>query len=269
MLQHVLDLKTKLRNGGVVYGAWLTFNDVGVAEVLASAGYDAVLVDMEHTSITLDGFQNQLAAMRKWNTVVLVRVPDHAPGFIKRVLDIGADGIIAPMTMDAEQARALVAACRYAPEGRRSYGPRRATDYYRNTDDYLAQATDSLFIMPQIEHVAAADQALAIASVPGIDALCLGPMDLSATAGLLGQLDHPTIVSAFDKVFAAARQQGMAACMGFSVAPEHQAKWVAKGARFAIAGDDLGALRDGVDQSLRQSRERLAAASLLGAHDTT
>ena len=258
MLQRVLDLKRKLREGGIAYGVWLSFNDVGVAEVLAGAGYDAILIDMEHTSITLDGFQHQLAAIRQWNPVVLVRVPDHAPGFIKRVLDIGADGIIAPMTMNAEQARALVAACRYAPEGRRSYGPRRATDYYRRTAEYVAQANDALFIMPQIEHMAAADQALEIASVPGIDALCLGPNDLSATAGLLGQLDHPTVLGAFDRVFAAARQRGMAACMGFAVPPEEQPSWVAKGARFVIAGDDLGSLRNGVSDSLARTRERLA-----------
>lgn len=114
MLDRVRRLKARLRQGKIVYSAWVTFNDVGVAEVVAGAGYDAVFVDMEHTSITLDGFHHQLAAMRRWDTVVLVRVPDHSPGFIKRVLDIGADGIIAPMTMDAEQATRLVAACRYA-----------------------------------------------------------------------------------------------------------------------------------------------------------
>ena len=257
MLDRVRRLKARLRQGKIVYSAWVTFNDVGVAEVVAGAGYDAVFVDMEHTSITLDGFHHQLAAMRRWDTVVLVRVPDHSPGFIKRVLDIGADGIIAPMTMDAEQATRLVAACRYAPEGTRGYGPRRASDYFRSTDDYVEQANQSIFVMPQIEHWQAAQRAAEIAAVPGIDALCLGPADLSATLGQLRNLEHPSVLQAMDQVFDAARVNDMAVCMGYATAPTEQPRWVAKGARFVIAGDDLQALRGRVTQSLDETREIL------------
>lgn len=257
MLDRVLRLKDRLRRGELVYSAWVTFNDAGVAEVVAGAGYDVVMVDMEHTSITLEGFQHQLAAMRRWNPVVLVRVPDHSPAFIKRVLDIGADGIIAPMTMDAQQAAALVAACRYAPLGSRGYGPRRATDYFRDTDAYVGQANDAIFVMPQIEHWHAARQAREIARVPGIDALCLGPADLSATLGQLRDLEHPSVLAAMDQVFDAARETGLAVCMGYAVHPFEQPRWVAKGARFVIAGDDLQALRGRVTQSLEDTRRLL------------
>ncbi len=257
MLDRVLRLKQRLRRGELVYSAWVTFNDVGVAEVVAGAGYDAVFVDMEHTSITLENFQNQLAAMRRWDPVVLVRVPDHSPGFIKRVLDIGADGIIAPMTMDADQATRLVAACRYAPEGLRGYGPRRASDYFRGVDGYVAQANEAIFVMPQIEHWQAARRAAEIARVPGIDALCLGPADLSGTLGHLRDLEHPSVLQAMDQVFDAAHDAGLAVCLGYAATPFEQPRWVAKGARFVIAGDDLQALRGRVTQSLHETQRVL------------
>ncbi len=258
MSERALEIKARLKRGEIVYSAWLTFNDVGVAEVLAGSGFDVILIDTEHTSITLENLHHCLAAMKRWDPVTIVRVPDHDPAMIKRVLDIGADGVIGPMTMDEAQAVRLVASCKYAPAGRRGYGPRRATDYFRNTDAYVANADAATFVIPQIEHVDAADRALAIASVPGVDALCLGPMDMSATAGLLGQLEHPRMLAAMDKVFDAARATGLAVCMGFYLPPEQQKRWVAKGARFVIAADDLANLRDGVSRNLAEAKRLLA-----------
>ena len=256
--RRALEVKEKLRRGEVVYSAGLTYNDVGVAEVLAGSGFDIVLIDTEHTSITLENLHHCLAAMKAWDPVTIVRVPGHDPSGIKRVLDIGADGVIGPMTMDAEQCARLVASCRYAPAGRRGFGPRRASDYFRDMAGYIAKADAATFVIPQIEHVEAAERALSIASVPGVDALCLGPMDMSATAGLLGQLDHPTMVAAMDKVFDAARARSLAVCMGFYLPPEQQPKWVAKGARLVIAADDLANLRTGVARDLAEARRLLA-----------
>ena len=258
MSERALDVKAKLRRGEIVYSAWLTFNDVGVAEILAGSGFDIILIDTEHTSITLENLHHCLAAMKRWDPVTIVRVPGHDPSMIKRVLDIGADGVIGPMTMDAAQAARLVASCKYAPVGMRGYGPRRASDYYRDIDRYVAQANDATFVIPQIEHVDAAGRAQEIAAVPGVDALCLGPYDMSATAGLVGQLDHPTMVAAMDKVYDAARAKGHAVCMGFSLPPEQQPKWVAKGARLVIAADDLTNLKNGVARDLAEARRLLA-----------
>jgi len=257
MSERALAIKAKLKRGEVVYAAWLTFNDVGVAEVLAGSGFDVILIDTEHTSITLENLHHCLAAMKAWDPVTIVRVPGHDPTMIKRVLDIGADGVIGPMTMDAEQAARLVASCRYAPAGRRGYGPRRASDYFRATDAYVARAEAATFVIPQIEHVDAAERALAIASVPGVDALCLGPMDMSATAGLLGQLEHPRMLAAMDLVFDAARARDLAMCMGFRLPPEQQPRWVDKGARLVIAADDLANLREGVTRDLAETRRLL------------
>lgn len=257
MSEKALELKRRLRAGEIIYSAWITFNDPGVAEVLAGAGFDVILIDTEHTSITLENLQNHLAAIKRWDPVVIVRVPSHDPARIKRILDIGADGVIGPMTMDAEQCRALVGACKYAPVGRRGYGPRRATDYFRNTEAYVRDANEATFVIPQIEHVDAAARANEIAAVPGVDALCLGPYDMSATAGLLGQVDHPRMVAAMDQVFDAARAHNLAVCMGFYMPPEQLRKWADKGARFVIAADDLTNLRNGVTRDLEGAKRLL------------
>jgi 2-keto-3-deoxy-L-rhamnonate aldolase RhmA len=249
-----LEVKARLKRGEIVYSAWITFNDSGVAEVLGGAGFDIILIDLEHTSISLESLQLHLAALKRWDPVTIVRVPDHSASRIKRVLDIGADGIIGPMTMDAEQTRALVAATKYAPLGRRGYGPRRTSDYFRAIDAYVASANDATFVIPQIEHVDAAERALEIAAVPGVDALCLGPYDMSATAGVLGDIAHPRMVAAMDKVFAAAKAKGLAVCMGFAMPPEQLLPWTEKGARLVIAADDLQALRNGVTRDLAEAK---------------
>jgi 2-keto-3-deoxy-L-rhamnonate aldolase RhmA len=258
--RHALEVKARLRQGEVVFCTWLTFNDVGIAEVVGGSGYDIVLIDTEHTSVSLHDLHRSLAAMQRWDPVTIVRVPDHDPGFIKRILDVGADGIIGPMTMDAAQTEALVAACHYPPRGRRGYGPRRATDYFRDTARYMAEVDEATFVVPQIEHVEAAARAEAIAAVRGVDALCVGPMDMSGSAGVLGNWMHPAVQAGLNQVFAAAHAKGLAVCMGMSLPPSEQPAWVAKGARLVIASDDLAALRNGLTEPLAAVRRALSAA---------
>jgi 2-keto-3-deoxy-L-rhamnonate aldolase RhmA len=258
MSERALEIKRRLKAGEVVFSAWLTFNDSGIAEILAGSGIDILLIDTEHTSISLESLQHALAAASRWDPVVIVRVQNHEPSRIKRILDIGADGIIAPMTMTVEETRALVAACKYPPVGRRGYGPRRATDYFRNTQAYVGGANESTFVIPQIEHVEAAARAREIAAVPGVDALCVGPFDMSASAGVLGDWHHPSVQAGLDQVFEAARERNLAVCMGMYLPPEEQPAWVAKGARLVIASDDLTVLRTGVARDLAEARRRLS-----------
>lgn len=261
MSERALEIKRRLKAGEVVYSAWMTFNDSGIAEIMAGSGIDVLLIDTEHTSLSLEDLQHAMAAARRWDPVVIVRVQDHDPSRIKRILDIGADGIIAPMTMTADQTRALVAACKYPPAGCRGYGPRRATDYYRNTDAYVGSANEATFVIPQIEHVDAAARAAEIAAVPGVDAICVGPMDMSGSAGVLGNWHHPKVQAGLDQVFEASRAHNLAVCMGMYLPPEEQPAWVAKGARFVIASDDLTVLRTGVARDLAETRRRLSNAT--------
>jgi 2-keto-3-deoxy-L-rhamnonate aldolase RhmA len=252
-----LEIKRRMREGEIVYSGWLTFPDVGVAEVLAGAGFDIVLIDNEHTSMTLESLEACHAAMKRFDPVTIVRVPSLERAYIKRLLDIGVDGVIVPMVMDAEMAKDAVAACKYPPLGRRGFGPRRASDYFRNMDAYVRDANEASFVIVQIEHIEAAARAEAIAAVPGLDVICMGPMDLSLSAGLLGQLDHPTVKGALDRIFRAAAANGLPVCLGMSVPPEDQPGWVAKGARLVIAADDITELRNGVDRALAATRRLL------------
>jgi 4-hydroxy-2-oxoheptanedioate aldolase len=260
------EIKKRLQNGGIVYSAWLTFGSPAIAEVIAGSGFDVLLIDLEHTSIGLDTLEGVFAAVGRWDPVTIVRVPGLERSLIKRILDIGADGILVPMVMDADEARGVVNAVKYAPLGRRGFGPRRASDYFRNPG-YFAAANDRTFVVPQIEHIAAVEHAEAIAAVEGIDAICLGPMDLSVSCGLVGQIDHPTVAGAIDRVFAAAAGRGLPVCMGRMEPPEVQPRWVAKGARFVIASDDLAVLRSGLAHDLEKTRRLLGESGASPASD--
>jgi 2-keto-3-deoxy-L-rhamnonate aldolase RhmA len=250
------EIKQRLRTGGVVYSAWLTFSSPAIAEVIAGSGFDVLMVDMEHTSVSLETLETVVATVGRWDPVTIVRVPSHDSSLIKRVLDIGIDGIMAPQVMNADQARNLVAAVKYPPIGRRGYGPRRASDFFRDAA-YFDHANDRTFVMVQIEHIEAVEVAREIAAVDGIDVLCLGPADLAVSCGLLHDQAHQTVQGALDKVFAAARERNLPVCMGRYERAEDQVALVAKGARFVIASDDLVVLRTGLASHLAEARRLL------------
>lgn len=250
------EIKQRLRSGGLVYSAWLTFSSPAIAEVIAGYGFDVLMVDMEHTSISLETLEAVIASVGRWDPVTIVRVPNHDPAFIKRVLDIGVDGIMAPQVMNADEARRIVAATKYPPVGKRGYGPRRTSDFFRNAN-YFTEANDRTFVMLQIEHFEAAAIADEIAAVPGIDVLCLGPADLAVSCGLVHDQGHATVQAAIDKVFAAARARNLPVCMGRYERAEDQVALVQRGARFVIASDDLVVLRSGLSSHLAEAKRLL------------
>ena len=250
------EVKKRLRDGQLIYSAWLTFGSPAVAEVIAGCGFDVLLIDLEHTSIGLETLEAVIAAVGRWDPVTIVRVPSHDPALIKRVLDIGVDGIMAPMVMNAEEARRVVAAVKYPPQGRRGYGPRRTSDYFRNAG-YFETANDLTFVMLQIEHVDAARAAAEIAAVGGIDVLCLGPADLAVSCGLLHDPGNPIVQGAVERVFAAAAANGLPVCVGRYERADDQPALVGRGARFVIASDDLVVLRQGLSMHLAEARGRL------------
>jgi 2-keto-3-deoxy-L-rhamnonate aldolase RhmA len=190
-----LNLKRHLPAGEVTIGAWISFAESAVAEIMAGTGFDWILIDTEHAPFSPEGLQIVLTAFNGRESVPIVRVPWNNPAIIKQALDLGAGGVLVPMVNSVDEARAAVAACRYPPEGIRGFGPRRASDYYRNVTEYVASANDSVIIALQIEHIEAVKSIADIAAVPGIDVLCLGPNDLSGSMGLLGQIEHPSVVA--------------------------------------------------------------------------
>lgn len=259
MLNRSLALKERLRVGELTIGAWITFYDLGAAEIMAGSGYDWLMVDMEHAPFTLENLTGVLLALDSHGVVSIVRVPWNDPVRIKSVLDLGADGVLVPQVASAVEAAAAVAACKYPPQGMRGFGPRRASDYGRNMAMYKERANDATFVGIQIEHIQGVANIDEIVSVPGIDAILLGPMDLSATMGRLGELDHPEVVAAMDTVVAAAMGAGLPAGIPLPMdAPVEVVRhWAAKGCRFVVAGGDQGMLEQAARTTLGNLRRTL------------
>jgi 2-keto-3-deoxy-L-rhamnonate aldolase RhmA len=248
-------LKKRLKAGETTFGAWLTVANPMIAELMAGVGFDWVLIDTEHGGISNEGLQTCLIAFNGSPTVPMVRVPWNDAVMIKQTLDMGADGILVPMVNSTAEARAAVSACKYPPEGTRGFGPRRASDYGRKTNEYVAQANDSVIVILQFEHVDAVAQIDSILAVPGIDVVCLGPTDMSGSAGVLRQFNHPTVVKGMTSVINAAKARGLAASIGITFADEEMRKWHSQGANFVFCGDDVSLLAASAGKALANMRQ--------------
>lgn len=250
--------KARLRAGEVVHGGWLTIPDLSVCDIMARAGFDYLIIDAEHSPWTIADIQLALAVFAPSPTAVLVRIPSHDAVFIKQVLDVGIDGIICPIVRTAEEARLLVSECRYPPAGIRGFGPRRAAAYGVEVADYTAATNDDVIVIPQIEDAGYLAEVVGMIETDGIDAICLGPTDLSGSLGLLRQFDHPDVVEALDFVLDAARTRGVAVCSGIVIGIDDQAEWIAKGARMTLIAADASILADGASSALALIRDRVA-----------
>jgi 2-keto-3-deoxy-L-rhamnonate aldolase RhmA len=169
------------------------------AEALALAGYDLLFLDLEHSTIDIAAAQTILQAVGSKAFCVL-RLGSHNPEHITKALDTGCDGIVIPFINTAGEARAAVAAARYPPLGARSIGIGRAHAYGLNFAAYIESANATVALILQIEHKDAVANIHDILAVPGFDAIFVGPYDLSGSMGLLGQLDHPEVIAAIERV---------------------------------------------------------------------
>ena len=184
ILARATALKSKLRDGGTIIGGWLTIADPAVAEIMGRIGLDYLMVDSEHSPFDLQTLQSMLMALQGSRTVPMIRAAWNDHVRIKQLLDMGFEGILAPMVRTTQECRDLVSACRYPPGGTRGFGPKRASNYYADIDAYVATANDAIFVMPQIEHIDTVEILDDYLSVPGIDAVAIGPNDLSGSAGV-------------------------------------------------------------------------------------
>jgi 2-keto-3-deoxy-L-rhamnonate aldolase RhmA len=245
-----LRLKQKLKAGQPTFGAWLAFTDPAAAEIMTGCGFDWLLIDAEHSPFTLDSLLPVLMAFNGRETVPLIRVPSNDRVPIKQFLDLGAEGILVPMVNSAQEARQAVAACKYPPVGVRGFGPKRASNYNRDSADYIRTANESLLVLIQIEHIEAVGRIEEILTVPGLDAVLLGPMDLSASMGRLGQIEHPEVQAAIEKVIAAARKAGLPVGVPMAADAETLMKWAARGCNLLITGEQDGLLRRAAESAL-------------------
>lgn len=200
--------RERLHGGETLIGSLLNLPSAGVAEVLAAAGFDWLFIDTEHGPIGTHDLIAILQAVDR-DLACIVRVPALSVGAIKRALDMGAAGIIVPQIESAADAAQAVRLSRYAPDGARGMGLARAHGYGFTFSDYIKNANDEIAVIVQVEDARAVEQIEAIAAVDGLDAVFLGPYDLSASLGHPGDIHHPTVAEAIDHVTRACQEAGM------------------------------------------------------------
>ncbi|WP_300267007.1 HpcH/HpaI aldolase/citrate lyase family protein [Microbacterium sp.] len=223
-------------------GAWICSGSPVAAEIVAGSGLDWTLIDGEHSPIGLESTVALLQAVAPYPITPVVRVPSADPVWIKQVLDAGAQNILVPMVNSAADATAAVAATRYPPRGIRGVGSALArAGQWNRIENYLQRAHEITSLTVQIETDAAVRGARAIAEVDGVDAVFIGPSDLAASMGLLGQQEHPDVVAAVEHTIAEVRAAGKPVGVN-AFNPEAARRYLDAGAHFALVAADVSIL---------------------------
>jgi 2-dehydro-3-deoxyglucarate aldolase len=220
-------------------GSWIQLGHPAVAEIMASAGFDWLAVDLEHTTITLREAEDLIRVIDLKGVVPLVRVASNNAEQIKRVMDAGAHGVIVPMVKSAAEARAAVGAVKYPPQGERSIGLGRAHGYGADFDRYFKWVQTESLVIVQIEHIDAVENLEKILTVPGVDAYIVGPYDLSGSMGLPGEFQALQYLEAMAEIRAVSQRLQVPGGVHI-VEPDPQAldELIKQGNRFIAYGMD-------------------------------
>ena len=226
-------------------GIWVCSGSALVAEICAGSGLDWTLIDMEHAPNSLESVTAQLHAVAAYPITPMVRVPINDWVIIKQVLDTGAQNILVPMVSTAQQAREAVEAMHYPPRGRRGVGSALArSGRWNRVEGYLQNASEHVSLFVQIETATGVDNAAEIAAVEGVDGLFVGPSDLAASMGLLGQQSHPDVVAAVHATFEVGLAAGKAVGVN-AFDPDAAKGYIEAGASFVLVGADVALLARG------------------------
>ncbi len=225
----------RLRKGELLIGTLVSLPSPEVTEILAHAGYDWLFIDAEHGAFNPQQAQSMLQAAGTCPCVI--RVPSSDEMWLKKALDIGAAGVIVPQVHTPEQALAIVKYCKYSPAGSRGVGIGRAHKYGLEFEHYLKTANKQTAVILQAESQQAIDNIDAITAIEGVDGILIGPYDLSASLGKMGQVTHPTVIAAIDKVTKSCKKAGVK--LGyFGVSAEAVNPYIKKGFTLITVGVD-------------------------------
>ena len=246
-------LRTLWKSGGAAVNGWLTIPSSFAAETMAHQGWDTLTIDMQHGMIDDAALVPMLQAISTTDTVPIVRVPWLEPGILMRALDAGAYGVICPMVNTRQDAQKLEAFTHYPPRGTRSFGPLRAVLYAGF--DYVQHANDTIVTIAMIETAEALDNLDDILSVEGLDAIYIGPSDLSLALGCKPTFDdlEPKAFEAVEHILARAKAHGVVAGI-HNGTPEAALKRIAKGFQFVTIGSDARLMADGAQQVISAMR---------------
>ena len=204
-IQKIQAIRQKLKLGVPSIGSWLQIPHSSVAEILGQSGYDWIVVDMEHGSISTHQLPDLFRSLELGNTLPLVRLAQGQPKDCKQALDAGAGGIIIPMVENADQLQKVIQASQWPPSGSRGVGFSRANLFGKHFTEYAKEAQAPL-VVAQLEHIRGVENLKDILSVKGLDALFIGPYDLSASMGLTGQFEHNDFQEALNRVLKICKQ---------------------------------------------------------------
>ncbi len=241
-----------LHSGKPLIGAWLTIPDPAMAEMLALTGVDFLLVDQEHAPISTADLQNILIGFRGTECASLVRVPWNEPWMAKHVIDVGADAVMFPMVMNREEAAKAVASTKYPPAGIRGVGPRRAAEYGLD-ERYFDHANDDIGVVVQIEHIDAVNRTEEIATTPGVDAIYVGPADLTGSLGRLPEFGSAETKAAIDRVAETCLRVKVPFGI-YTASPQAAADWINRGGQLQTIGEDNQMLLDACVAGLAAAR---------------
>jgi 2-dehydro-3-deoxyglucarate aldolase/4-hydroxy-2-oxoheptanedioate aldolase len=246
------DFKRRLRAKEVLLGPMVTLPSPEVAEMMAEAGFDWIWVELEHSPADVLTAQRMIQAVGG-RCPCLVRAPWNDHVWIKRVLDTGCDGIVIPQVQTRAEAEQAIRACHYPPAGIRGVGVGRAQRYGMSLREYVANADAALTIVLQVEHAEAVKNVREIVAVPGIDAIVIGPLDLSASLGLVGQVGHPDVQNAIRTVTAACAERGVPVGI-FANDPAAARAFIDAGCTLIILSADAVYLWQAVQQAIGEVR---------------
>ncbi|MEN4044795.1 aldolase/citrate lyase family protein [Sulfurimonas sp. NWX367] len=253
-----MSLKNKLKNNELTIGSWIMIGDTMSVEVMALAGFEWLVVDTEHTSIDLKTTQDLIATIQSSGIKALVRVSKNEEVIIKKVLDMGADGIIVPMVNSKEDALQAVAFAKYPPTGKRGVGLYRASKYGTGFDEYKKWVEEELVIIAQIEHIDAVNNIDEIIHVKGIDGTIIGPYDLSGSMGYPGEFEREDVKDAVQTVLDSCKKHNIPS--GFHVVdtdPSKLQEKIEQGCTFLAYGIDYFFMRDSAVQGMYTIKEGL------------
>ncbi len=239
------------------FGAFVTSTDPMVSAIVCNVGFEWLILDAEHAPFNPETLRSLLAVIRSRGTVPLIRVADNNAALIKQALDLGAEGIMVPLLQTGEDARRAVAACRYPPDGVRGFNPRDASNFFFETGEYVHTINERVVVMLQVEHYLAVENLDDILAVAGVDAIFIGPADLSYSLGHPLEITHSDVQDAIQIVIRKCNAAHIPVGILVAGTLEDYASWIKRGLNFIIPYVDYV----GITQS--------AAAALHGMRKAT
>ncbi len=250
-------VKQRMQAGECVFGPFMMLASPAVVEVVASAGYDFCLFDMEHGVFDIETIENCLRACDIHGVTGIVRPPDGSPQTVSKILDAGAQGLLVPHCMSGDQAARAAQAMVFGPPGMRGINAVSRAASYGNCDflEFFRQSDEQVLKMVQIEDREGVDELDDIVATPGLDVVFVGPYDLSRSLGHLADVEHPVVKGAVEKIVTATAAQPGKLPGIYVGTPEQARYWADRGARFFAYGGDVGFLLAGAQETMNKLRE--------------